>query len=132
MSKRILVADTPDGDRRLRAILSGRDLRFVRTLGEAQRALAREQFALVLIGVQFDDSRMFDLLRHLQSSDAHAGCAVACMRSQQFVSPAITIEGLESATRALGCNLFLDLTWYAEDATGNAAIRSRIEALLNA
>jgi hypothetical protein len=87
---------------------------------------------LVLIGVQFDDSRMFDLLRHLQASGARAGCAVACMRSQQFVSPAITSEGLESATRALGCNLFLDFTWYAEDATGNAAVRSRIEALLNA
>ena len=129
MAKRILVADTPDGDRRLSAILSGHDLAFVRTLGEAQRAHAREQFALVLIGVHFDDSRMFDLLRHLQASDARAGCAVICMRSQQFASNAITIEGLEIATKTLGCNLFLDLTWYADDAAGNAAIRSLLEAL---
>jgi DNA-binding response OmpR family regulator len=129
MAKRILVADTPDGDRRLSAILSGHDLAFVRTLGEAQRALAREQFALVLVGMHFDDSRMFDLLRHLQASGAHAG-AVICMRSQQFASTAITIEGLEIATKTLGCNLFLDLTWYADDAVGNAAIRSLLEALL--
>jgi hypothetical protein len=131
MSKKILVADTPDGDRRLSEILSGYELTFVRTLGQAQRALAREQFGLILIGVHFDDSRMFDLLRHLQASDARPGCAVVCMRSQHFASPAITIEGLEIATKALGCNLFLDLTWYADDASGNAAIRSLLEALLS-
>jgi DNA-binding response OmpR family regulator len=132
MSNRVLVADTPDGDRRLRAVLSGYDLVFVRTLGEAQRALAREQYALILIGVHFDDSRMFDLLRYLQANGARPGCAVICMRSQQFVSPAITIEGLEIATKALGCNLFLDLTWYADDALGNAAVRGLLEALLSA
>ena len=131
MSKRILIADTPDGERRLRAILSGYELVFVRTLSEAERELAHQQFALILIGVHFDDSRMFDLLRHLQSSGTRPGCAVVCMRSQQFVSHAITIEGLEIATKALGCNLFLDLTWYADDAIGNAAVRALLEALLN-
>lgn len=130
MTKRILVADTPDGDRRISAILAGYDLAFVRTLGEAQRALGREAFALVLVGVHFDDSRMFDLLRYLQSSGRAPGCAVICMRSQHFVSPAITIEGLEIAVKALGCNLFLDLTWYADDATGNGAVRQLLEALL--
>jgi len=131
MPQKILVADTPDGDRRISAILSGYPLVFARTLEQAQRALAREQPALVLVGVHFDDSRMFDFLRHLQASGRPAGCAVICMRSQQFVSPAITIEGLEIATRALGCSLFLDLTWYADDAVGNAAVRQLLEALLS-
>jgi DNA-binding response OmpR family regulator len=131
MSKNILVADTPDADRRIAAILPGYDLVFVRTLDQAQQALARAHFGLVLIGVHFDESRMFDLLRHLQVSNGHAGCAVICMRSQQFESPAITIEGLEIAARALGCSLFLDLTWYADDATGNGAVRQLLEALLN-
>jgi hypothetical protein len=129
MSK-ILVADTPEGDRRISAILSGYELVFVRTLGEAQRILGREKFVLILIGVHFDDSRMFDLLRHLQASGQRPGCAVICMRSQHFLSPAITIEGLEIAAKALGCNLFLDLTWYADDATGNGAIRALLEALI--
>ena len=131
MAKRILVADTSDGDRRLSEILSGFDLTFVRALAEAQRALARERFDLILVGVHFDDSRMFDLLRHLQASGGAPGCAVICMRSQHFQSPAISIEGLEIAAKALGCNLFLDLTWYADDATGNGAIRSLFEALLS-
>ncbi|MGH8732649.1 MAG: hypothetical protein ACREVB_03105 [Burkholderiales bacterium] len=130
MSKKILVADTPEGDRRLSQILSGYELTFVRTMDAAQRELTADGFALVLVGVHFDDSRMFDLLRHLQASGERPGCAVICMRSQHFVSQAITLEGLEIAAKALGCNLFLDLTWYADDATGNAAVRKLLEAML--
>jgi len=57
--------------------------------------------------------------------------AVICMRSHHFASSAISIEGLEIATRALGCNLFLDLTWYADDAAGNGAVRQLLEALIS-
>ena len=131
MARRILVADTPEGDRRISAILAGYELVFVRTLADAQRALERESFALVLAGVHFDDSRMFDLLRFLQAKGQPTGCAVVCMRSHHFASPAITIEGLQIAAKALGCNLFLDLTWYADDPAGNDAIRTLLEALIS-
>ena len=131
MAHRILIADTPEADPRISAILAGYDLVFVRTMTDAQRALDRERFALTLVGVHFDDSRMFDLLRHMQAKGLRHGCAVVCMRSQHFVSPAITIEGLEIAAKALGCNLFLDLTWYADDAAGNAAVRTLFEALIS-
>ena len=131
MPNKILVADTPEGDHRISSILSGHDLRFVRTLAEAQRALAADGFSLIIVGVHFDESRMFDLLRYLQANGERPGCAVICMRSQQFESPALTIEGLEIAARALGCNLFLDLTWYADDATGNDAVRQLLEAVVS-
>jgi hypothetical protein len=123
---RILVADGPESDRRLSQILAGHELVFVRSMHDAQRAVAAEQFALVLIGVHFDESRMFDLLRCLP-----AGTTAVCLRSQHFQSTAITLEGLEIAAKALGCSLFLDLTWYADDAAGNAAVRKLLEALLN-
>jgi DNA-binding response OmpR family regulator len=128
---KVLVADTPEADRRLSAILSGYDLTFARTLDEARRALERTQFNLVMIGVHFDDSRMFDLLRYLQTIPGQAGRCVVCMRSQRFVSTAITIEGLEIAAKTLGCALFLDLTWYADDAQGNGAVRSLLDAMLS-
>ena len=131
MAKRILVADTPEGDPRISRILAGYEVVFVRTLAEARRALERESFGLVLAGVHFDDSRMFDLLRYLQSRGRPVGCAVICMRTRNFVSPTITIEGLEIAAKALGCNLFLDLTWYADDPAGNDAIRTLLEALIS-
>jgi hypothetical protein len=59
------------------------------------------------------------------------GTQVVCVRSQQFQSSAITLEGLEIAAKALGCTLFLDLTWYADDQTGNGAVRKLLEALLS-
>ena len=43
---------------------------------------------------------------------------------------AISLEGLEIAARALGCNLFLDLTWYPDDAHGNAEVRKLLDGLL--
>jgi hypothetical protein len=126
VTKRILVAD--GGERRIADILAGHDVVPALTLGQAQNALARERFDLVVVAVHFDESRMFDLLRHLQAS-SHAG-PVVCVRSHQFVSPAISIEGLEIAAKALGATLFVDLTWYADTPQGNGAVRALLDALI--
>ena len=127
MTKKILVAD--GGERRLTDILAGHDIVAARTLAQAQRTLASERFDLVIVAVHFDESRMFDLLRYLQAS-SYSG-PVVCVRTHHFVSPAITIEGLKIAAKALGATLFLDLTWYADSAQGNAAVRSLLDALLS-
>ena len=131
MRKRILVADIPDSDRRLTAVLSGHELVFVRTLASAQRLLEEQAFDLILVGVHFDDSRMFDLVRHVRSAGPNQP-PVACVRSHRFFSPALSIEGLEIAAKALACNLFLDLTKYPDDAGGNAEVRKALEALFTA
>lgn len=131
MATRILVADTSDSDRRLSAILAGHEVVFARTIGEAQRLLAQQPFDLVMIGVHFDDSRMFDLMRHVRAGGGHADKPVACVRSHRFLSAAaISLEGLEIAARALACNLFLDLTKYPDDALGNAEVRKLLDGLL--
>jgi hypothetical protein len=131
MLTRILVADTSANDRRLSAILAGHDVGFVRTLSDAQRLLAQQEFALVMVGVHFDDSRMFDLVRHVRAGGGHADKPVACVRSHRFVSAAaISLEGLEIAARALACNLFLDLTKYPDDAHGNGDVRKLLDKLL--
>jgi DNA-binding response OmpR family regulator len=125
----ILVADTTESDRRLTEILAGHELVFARSLGDAQRLLAQREFDLLLVGVHFDDSRMFDLVRHVRSG-GQPKPPVACVRSHRFMSPALSIEGLEIAARALACNLFLDLTKYPDDARGNAEARKLLEELL--
>ena len=129
MRKRILVADTPDSDRRVAEILAGHEVVPVRTLAEAQRLLSQQAFDLVLIGVHFDDSRMFDLVRHVRAA-GQTEPPVVCMRSHRFISPGLSVEGMEVAARALSCNLFLDLTRYADDASGNAEVRKLLEGLL--
>jgi DNA-binding NtrC family response regulator len=130
LTRKILVADTPEADRRLSAILSGCDLVFVRTLEQAERAIEHTQFDLILVSVHFDESRMFDFLRHLQARGTHAQCPVVCTRSYRFVSPAISTNGLEITVKTLGCKLLLDLTKYRDDAQGNAAIRQLLDKLL--
>ena len=110
MPKRILVADTPDSDHRLNAILAGHEVTFARTVGESLRLLAHQQFDLVLVGVHFDDSRMFDLVRHVRAG-GQTEPPVACIRSHPFYSnAAISMEGLEIAAKALACNAFIDIT----------------------
>lgn len=131
MHRRILVADTPDGDRRLSEILAGHEVVFTRTMGDAQRRLGQQDFDLIMVGVHFDDSRMFDLVRHVRSPGRHADRPVVCVRSHRFVSAAaISIEGLQIAAKALACHLFIDLTQYPDDASGNAEVRKLLGELL--
>jgi DNA-binding response OmpR family regulator len=130
VSKRVLVADTPDSDRRLKAILGDQRLIFARTLGAAQRALEAEAWDLLMIGVHFDDSRMFDLLRYLRQNETHAALPVVCIRSHSFASTAISMESLAIAARTLSCSLFLDLTRYPDDDIGNAEVRRLLGELL--
>ena len=131
MTQRILVADTPEGDRRISAILSGYDLVLVRTLGEAQRILRREKFALVLVGVHFDDSRMFDLVRVLRGDELHAGVPIVCVRGRPGFT-AVTGRTLELTLKALTADEFIDLVHFGDDEAGNAALRAAVERLLRA
>jgi DNA-binding NtrC family response regulator len=107
MSKNILVADTPDADRRIAAILPGYDLVFVRTLDQAQQALARAQFALVLIGVHFDESRMFDLLSYMRI--AMPRLPVVCCAMMQTQLSEAAMHDLTVAARELGAVDFIDM-----------------------
>jgi len=130
MRKRILIADRPNGDRRLLEILAGHQVTFTRTMAEAERLLEQQDFDLIMVGVHFDDSRMFDLLRHVRSSGRHAERPLACIRGHRFASAAtISMDGLQVAARALACNVFLDLTQYPDDARGNAEARKVLEEL---
>jgi hypothetical protein len=74
-------------------------------LEEAQRAIERTQFEMIVVSVHFDGSRML-------SSGRHANRSLVCARSQRFVSRAISIEGLEIA-----------------DASGRSAVRKLLDEL---
>jgi PleD family two-component response regulator len=125
MSKVVLVADT--GDARLPGILAGYSLSFVRTLDEAKSILAARNFDLILIGVHFDESRMFDLLRYVRAQERHRATPVVCVLTVDFTRHAVAAEGLEIAVKALGGTAYLDLK-----ATGDGEARRVIEDLLGA
>ena len=107
MKKLILVADHSDA--RISAMLNGHDLSFVRTLDEAKATLSGRNFDLIVIGVHFDESRMFDLLRHVRWQERHRATPVVCVLSADFARHAIAAEGLEIAVKALGGTAYVDL-----------------------
>ena len=127
--KRILVASAHNAYKRLFVILPGYDLRFVGTLAEAQSALKADDFSLIMIGIYFEQSKMFELLRYIKSDRKYADIPVVCFRGIPL-SGSFDVKPLELRCRALGASAFLDLTAFTDDGFGNAALRSRLISLL--
>ena len=126
--KKILVADVPPMDARYSAALAGWEVAFVRTMTEARGALAASRYDLVAIGVYFDDSQMFDLVRAIRSGRTHDEVPIICVRARTGFT-AITTRTLEMTLTALGADEFIDVLPFGDDA-GNAALRSAAERLL--
>lgn len=130
MGSAILVADVADLDAWLARALAAHRLRFVRTVEEALRALGGERFDLLIIGVQFDDSRMFDLLRWARSQGRLDDLPVLCLRQARGALLSFSANILEVACRALRADAFVDLSSAGEEAARTAALREAVEALL--
>ena len=129
MKRTILVADVPESHSRYRAILGEGELVFVTGLGEAVRRVDAIRYDAILIGVLVDDSRMFDLLRHLRAAPGSSkDTPVACVRSGGTL--AISARALEIAAKALRCDCFIDFAAHADDAAGNEAVRRIVYDLM--
>jgi DNA-binding NtrC family response regulator len=102
----VLVADTPPAQAVIRRLLHGR-ARVVgaATLSDALAALAGAD--LVVCGVHFDESRMFELLAAVHARSP--GVPVVCVHTD--VGDAVlatTIGNVEVTCRALGAAAFVD------------------------
>ena len=91
---------------------------------QARAALKAGDIDAIVCSIHFDESRMFDLLRHVRSGGRNHSARMVCVLGHRFESPAISIEGLQIATRALAADAFVDLSHCAgpEDA-GRALAR---------
>ena len=127
---RILVGCARRVYTRLFAILSGHDLAFVSTLSDARAALKAGDFHLIMIGLSFDESRMFDLLQYIRADAKYDRVPVVCFRG--IIEGNFASEGIKAACQAMGANAFFDLLAYSDDAVGNAALRKIIDELLDA
>ncbi len=124
-----LVAREP-----FRKALSGHaDLLEVETLEAAIEELQRSQpAALVCSTLQFDESRMFDLLRWVR--EHYPEIPFVCARALSKDNPrfAITIEAVEIACKTLGATAFVDIPALATDLGEGRAIERLQETLLAA
>ena len=123
---RILVADLPSMDARYAAAFTGWPLVFVRTMEEAGAALEAPHYDAIAIGVYFDDSQMFDLVRAIRSHEVHNEVPVLCVRGGPGFA-AVTTRTLEVAVRALSADCFVDLLQFQDEKSGDDALRAALQ-----
>jgi CheY-like chemotaxis protein len=106
---KVLIAEGPGMSAEIRDALSRFEVTSVRTFADAQSALERHRFRLVLIDLQFEECRMFELLEHLHSLDDYQGVPIVCVQgTDRRVSSSIR-QNMNHAVRALGGKAFFDL-----------------------
>jgi CheY-like chemotaxis protein len=125
---RVLIAEVASVAPRLQSILGEYECTSVRTLAEARCALDGEPFNLVVICVQFNESRMFELLEHIVNDERLADTPVVCLRDEE--GPAAKPAGIALSVTALGARLFLDLRKLPDTETGNARLTQLFSHLL--
>jgi hypothetical protein len=132
MKARILAACARQAYTRLFAILSDCELALVSTLADADAALKAGGFNLVMIGLHFDESRMFELLHDVRADAKYERVPVVCFRGIIASDGDVdfTLEAVQAACKAMGANAFFDLMAFTDDALGNAAIRKLVDRFL--
>jgi len=128
---RILVADLPSMDARYAAAFTGWPLVFVRSMEEASAALEAPHYDAIAIGVYFDDSQMFDLVRAIRGHELHNEVPILCVRGGPGFA-AVTTRTLEIAVQALSADCFIDLLQFQDEKSGEAALRAALQRYVKA
>ena len=114
-----------------RRILAGHELVFVMTLREAMQGLAEEEgLRIAIIGVHFDESRMFTLLSDIRACPKYRSIPILVVLSPgQYAFSRIAVEGIDRAVTALGAG-FLNLDHFPGNADGEATIRRIVDHMM--
>lgn len=127
--RRLLGADTPVGVAMLRGVFAGSfDVIPVHTL-DAAVARLRGDLDLILCGLHFDDSRMFDLLRLAKATPATREIPFICYRDLDTQLARPILEGMEIAAKANGALTFVD-TFTLKQQAGTARADERFRAIV--
>lgn len=127
-NKRLLVA--VGNCERLERILAGHKLTIPHSVEEAKQQLEAREYDAVILGVLFDESRMFELLRLVRTYEANRFTPVVCMLSGPSTLSEVAIEGLDHAVKAMLANAFLNLNKFPDNREGNARVRRIIDYLI--
>lgn len=126
--RQILVA--VEGIERLQRILAGHVLTVPRSVEEAKAEMQQREFAMIILGVHFDESRMFELLRLVRTFRKNELTPVVCMLTAESRLSDVAIEGLDHAVKAMLANAFLNLNKFPDDEAGNARVRRIVDYLI--
>jgi response regulator RpfG family c-di-GMP phosphodiesterase len=108
----ILIADTPQSVVSLKIILEGHELIIASTIEEAMADLQKETYDLIIVGVHFDNSQMFELMRHVHASPNNAGKPIISFSARDTEMTRIIHESIELASKTAGAWMYLDAHSY--------------------
>ncbi len=126
--KEILLA-VEDAER-LERILAGHALTVRKSVDDAKAELQKRKFAMIVLGVHFDESRMFELLRLVRTYKINELTPVVCMLTTTTRLSDVAVEGLDHAVKAMLANAFLNLKKFPDEPSGNARVRRIIDYLI--
>jgi hypothetical protein len=106
---RVLAAAIAEMDDKIRGCLPGHDLTFVRTMYDAISKLRHDGFQLVLIGLEFDESRMLELLQYVRGLSRYKDVPVVCVHAENMNLSEAVMKNIDVAVKALGGLGFLNL-----------------------
>jgi hypothetical protein len=123
---KVLVAAPPDMDAKITECLPGHDLLFIRTMPQAVAKLRQGGFQLVVIGLEFDESRMLELLQYVRSLAHYKEVPVVCVHADSLNLSEAVIRNIEVAVKALGGLAFLHLADGVIDYKKDCAFLDRV------
>ena len=127
---KILLAVTADMRDRMERILVRHDLKPVANSMDAMRVL-EDQFGMVILSVDFDDSQMFSLLGDIRAHSGYRKVPILCvLGSRSRLLTEIAVEGLDHAVKAMRANGFLDLRHFPDDEEGNNRVCRIVDYLI--
>lgn len=126
----ILVADTAAGAGTMHSVLKDRyEYVEVHDIDAAVRALISKQFDLIICGLHFQESRMFDLLRCVRNESEHNAIPFICIRDLDSRLPEPLFESLSISCRAMGAEAFVDVYSMKAEFGDDQAIRLLLEVI---
>ncbi|HEX2567643.1 MAG TPA: hypothetical protein VHL85_12345 [Burkholderiales bacterium] len=108
---KVLVADVPELEDVFRSCFSPvHDVTYVPSYPEAMDAIAANRYDLIVVGMHFGESRMFDLIRftRLERRNRTTPVVAVCGLPSEFSED--THRAVEHAVEALGGNGFVQFT----------------------
>ena len=94
------------------------------TFDDAVRRLQSHEISLVLCGIYFDETRMFDLLRFVKGT--HPGLRFVCCRIGQSEVPEVTLEAVGIAAKSMGAEEFVDMPLLRPDPAADQEFRGLV------
>lgn len=122
----VLIAAAPISVKAIAAALSDEfDVDYVSSLADAT-SCSYKQIDVILCGLCFDESRMFDLLRYTQLHPRARALPFICISAVEHTLSGTITQSIEIACRALGGAGFIDLNrWYREYGVASANVQFR-------